>query len=110
LRQTYPVAAGNHPVFSRDGRELYFVDGDVMRAVSIEYEPIFRIRETRELFSGSYTFNVEGRAWDVHPTDGRFLVLLDAPEDSNTASPPERQRIHILVNWTEELQRQLAAE
>jgi hypothetical protein len=37
-------------------------------------------------------------------------VLLDAPEDSNTASPPERQRIHILVNWTEELQRRLAAE
>ena len=108
-RQAYPVAPGNHPAFSRDGSELYFVDGEALRAVSIEYEPVFRIDEPRDLFRGPYTFNVEGRAWDVHP-DGRFLMLLDAAEDIAAPSSPERQRIHVVVNWIEELQRLLPAE
>jgi serine/threonine protein kinase len=108
--QEYLVAAGNYPVFSpRDGRELYFVDGDALWAVSLEYEPTFRIvGPPRDVFRGPYTFNVEGRAWDVHP-DGRFLVLRDV-EDNDAPSTPERQRIHIVVNWIEELQQRVPAE
>jgi dipeptidyl aminopeptidase/acylaminoacyl peptidase len=106
-RRAYTIAAGNVPAFSRDGRELYFVDGDVLRAQSLEYEPNFKIVGTpRDVFRGRYNFRIAGRAWDVHP-DGRFLVLLDAAEES---SSPERQRIHVVVNWTEELRRRLAAE
>jgi hypothetical protein len=106
-QQTYPLAAGNGPVFSRDGRELYFVEGNALRAVSLEYEPDFRIVEApREVFRASYTFNV----WDAHPDGQRLLVLRDAAEGSDVSSPPERQRIHIVLNWTEELQRRLAAE
>jgi hypothetical protein len=108
--RAYPIAAGNYPAFSADGRELYFVAGDTLLAVSLEYDPAFSIvGEPRRVFSGPYTFRVSGRAWDVHP-DGRFLVLRDAAANDNASSPRERQRIHIFVNWTEELQRRLAAE
>jgi hypothetical protein len=58
------------------------------------------------VFRASYTFNV----WDAHPDGQRLLVLRDAAEGSDVSSPPERQRIHIVLNWTEELQRRLAAE
>ena len=108
-RQAYPVAAGNYPAFSPDGNELYFVDGAALRAVSLEYEPVFRIvGAPRDVFRGPYSFRVDGRAWDVHP-DGRFLVLRDA-EDNDASSTPERQRIHIVVNWIEELRRRVPAE
>jgi hypothetical protein len=111
-RPKYTIAAGNLPAFSGNGRELYFVDGDSLRAQSLEYEgDVLRTAGApRELFSGPYRFNMLGRAWDVHPGDGRFLLLLDAAGDNDTSSPPERQRIHFVVNWVEELQRRLAAE
>jgi hypothetical protein len=108
--QSYTIAAGNVPAFSRDGRELYFVDGDGLRAQSLENESdsLRIVGAPREVFRGRYSFQVAGRAWDVHP-DGRFLVLRDE-EDNNASSTPERQRIHIVVNWIEEVRRRLAAE
>jgi serine/threonine protein kinase len=107
-RQAYPVARGHHPAFSQDGRELYFVDNDALRSVPLEYEPAFRIGEPREVFRGPYTFSVEGRAWDAHPDGERFLVLLDAEaETSVVASQAEPQRVHIVVNWIEELRRRV---
>ena len=108
--QAYTIAAGNVPAFSRDGRELYFVDGDALRAQSLEYQTdsVRIVGAPRDVFRGRYSFQVVGRAWDVHP-DGRFLVLLDA-EDNDASSTPERQRIHFVVNWVEEVRRRLSAE
>ena len=102
------VARGDLLAFAPDGRELYFVDGDALQAVSIDYEPI-RIGDPRVLFRGRYTFGVEGRAWDVHPNGQRFLMLVDEPQDAAASSAPERQRIHFVVNWIEQLQRRLPA-
>jgi serine/threonine-protein kinase len=109
-RQAYTIAAGSGPAFSRDGRELYFVDGEALRAQSLEYEPDFRIvGAPRDVFRGRYRFQVQGRAWDVHP-DGRFLVLLDAADNTAAPSSAARQRIHVVVNWVEQVRRRLAAE
>jgi len=77
--------------------------------VPLEYDPAFRVNPPRDVFRGPYTFSMEGRAWDAHPDGQRFLFLLDG-EDSNASSSPERQRIHVIVNWREELQRRLPSE
>jgi hypothetical protein len=36
-------------------------------------------------------------------------VLRDAADDNSTSSPA-RQRIHVIVNWIEKLERQLGSE
>ena len=73
----------------------------------VEYEPAFRFGEAREVFRGAYTFSVEDRrAWDAHPDGERFLMLLEADaETSAAASRSQPQRMHIIVNWIEELGR-----
>jgi hypothetical protein len=94
---------GWQPVWSRDGRELFFRDGKasaIMKVDVLRSEPELELGapqvlfEEREMFAPSQA----RRNYDVAP-DGRFLMLVRARQEQPT--------IHVVLNWLAELERQL---
>ena len=83
---------GQLPVWSRDGKELFYRWADRMMAATVETEPEFRVIEYKELFE-----TINFRDYDVAP-DGRFLMIQDPQE-------PTPFRINVVTNWFEELKR-----
>ena len=69
------VAGGMTPVWSRDGRTLYFAAGDGLMAVDVNTRDVFRGGVPRALFTGPYVLHtVIQRNYDVGP-DGRFVLV-----------------------------------
>ena len=92
--------AALNPVWSRDGRELFYVNGDKMMAVEITTAPAFRAGTPRLLFEGRYLLSPNSvAAYDVSSDGQRFLRVQPMHPD-----PPANQ-IHVVLNWTEELKR-----
>jgi serine/threonine-protein kinase len=90
---------GKGPVWSRDGRELYYTNGSKMMAVEVTPEPDSGPGASQQLFDESYkTAGNNGRSYDV-ADDGRFLMVKTSQED---VSPGEFIVVH---NWFEELKR-----
>ncbi|HMA18387.1 MAG TPA: hypothetical protein VKS03_08110, partial [Thermoanaerobaculia bacterium] len=88
---------GDHPRWSRDGKELFYLapDGKLM-SVSVfsrKDSSAFDAGPARALFDTELTGSVPP-LYDVSP-DGRFLVVSRVP---GSAPPP----ITLLVNWTAE--------
>ena len=91
---------GDHPVWSRDGREIYYLeDGTRMMAVPVQAEEEFRFDRSEFLFEA----NVRrvGRAgqaplFDVAP-DGRFLFIRPESGDSGETGLPTE--FEVVLNW-----------
>ena len=91
------IAGGTEPVWSRDGRELFFRSGRQMIAVAIG--PGAAVGTPRVLFEGDfYTDPFGDQSYDVGP-DGRFLMLQSEVTGSAT--------VRIIANWRSELDRRL---
>ena len=69
-------------------------------AVEVKTDPLFKSGEPRELFNGMYfsgwDLRMEKMLWDIHPKDGRFLMIKPSPIDVP-------RKINIVLNWFEEL-------
>jgi Tol biopolymer transport system component len=100
-RTRIPVGRGASPVFSRDGSELFFFDGQGLSAAPVTYEPTLRVGAPQRLFETTARFPSVpgGRSWDVDPSGERFLMIR-APE----AAGQQTARIDVVVNWFEELE------
>jgi hypothetical protein len=96
---------GSNPVWSRDGREVFFRRSDgAMMAVPVTTTPTLKIGNATMLFesegygTGARLAGGGGRLWDVAP-DGRFLMPKEI-------SPRVMfDRIVVVQNWSEELNR-----
>ena len=92
---------GAQPVWSPDGKELFYRIGDRTMVVSIQTEDqTVRAGNARLLFEGRYvshSYPPGLQYYDVSP-DGRFLMLKE-----DTAQ--QQGRINVVLNWFEELKR-----
>jgi Tol biopolymer transport system component len=84
------IEGGSMPVWSRDGKELFYRNGRAMMAVAIDEDS--RPGRPRLLFEGLYE-----STYDV-AADGRFL-MVKIPEER---AP---RQVEIVLNWFEELRR-----
>ncbi len=89
---------GSEPMWTRDGRELVYRNGDSVMAVSIDL-PNGRIGQPSALFAGPYPDNpgwTRPRSYDASRDGERFLM---------TRLPAEqpRPRIAVVLNWFDEL-------
>ena len=93
------VERGQEPVWSKDGRELFYRNGDKMMAVPIEADSAFVFGQPRPLFEARYELpdNRIGPAYDVS-SDGRFLMLRRVGEERS-------MEIRVVLNFDEELKR-----
>ncbi len=93
------TAGGDEPVWSVDGRELFYRSGDQMMAVSVETEPTFSVGTPQILFEGPYERGVYSNpSYDVSP-DGERFVMIRSNRD------PTRTQLTVVLDWFDELQR-----
>ena len=87
---------GTEPAWARDGRELFYRNGDQMLSVAVADDGTFG--HTEILFERRFATDLGDVAnYDVAP-DGRFLMIL-TDEDSTTT------QVNLIQNWLEELER-----
>ena len=84
---------GADPVWSKDGRELFYVSGRQMMAVRIAPGPVLDFSTAVALFESPYPHRqFVASVYDV-AADGRFLMMKPV---NRTTAPPG---FHVLVNW-----------
>ena len=88
-------------VWSRDGRELFYRNGNKMMVVDIDPgEARSLLGKPRLLFERDFLFSAYSEVlYDVMP-DGQHFVMIDG----STSTPPPTELI-LVQNWTEELKR-----
>ena len=98
-----PVSSGGggEPSWSSDGRELFYRNGAQMLAVEIQTQPAFHAGRPVVLFEDPYELDSFGPGnpnYDV-AADGERFLMVKRSEDV------ESSRIHVVLNWFEELKR-----
>ena len=83
---------GVEPMWSTDGRELYYRSPTHVSAATFRRTPELAVASTRELFRDSFSRN-SLRAWDVLP-DGRFVMV---------SGGESRSDVQVVVNWDQRL-------
>jgi hypothetical protein len=91
---------GGEPVWARNGKELYYIEGESMMAVAVEAGATFNFKPATRLFESKYGRSAQPPSYDVTP-DGRFIMLKP---DQSGAAP-----ISVIVNWQERLRAQPGA-
>ena len=99
---TIPISTdgGALPVWSADGRELFYRNGNTMMVVTVDTGASFTVGTPEVLFDGAYN-NTDNR-YDVS-ADGRFLMVR--PDPDATAD-----RLQVVLDWGEELQRRVPTD
>ena len=97
----WPVSTGGglEPVWSSNGRELFYRSGVAIKVVTVGTGDGFRMGTPRTLFTGPYLDLGAGRQYDAAPDGKRFLMLKAAPADDRS------RRVVVVQNWFEELKR-----
>ena len=99
---------GVDPVWSRDGRELFYRNGRAMMVVSIETEPSFSASRPQQLFTGPYlstdeTVGAIKDHYDISPDGEHFLMIEMGPTQRDS-------EIHLILDWSEKLERLIPTE
>jgi eukaryotic-like serine/threonine-protein kinase len=94
------TGGGSSPLWSPDGRELFYRNGAAVISVPVRTSPEFNLESPKILFSSQ---DVSG--WDIHPDGKRFLMIKEAGGGKSVGARP--QRINIVLNWFEELKQRV---
>jgi hypothetical protein len=70
-----------------------------MMVADVKLGPVFTARRPRELFKNNFVRAEPLRGYDIAP-DGRFLVVQQESQSREAVT-----KIHITLNWFEELKR-----
>jgi serine/threonine protein kinase len=86
---------GREPVWNRNGRELFYRNGDFLMSVDVRTNPAFDAGQPRILMRGQG--QVSG--YDVSADGQRFLFI---EQDGAPGTPAQ---VNLILNWFEELKR-----
>jgi len=90
---------GREPLWNRNGRELFFRNGNKMMAAPIDTQHGFSAGTPKMLFQGQYvTLANSTPNYDVTADGQKFLML------KSTVQPAQ---INVVVNWFEELKQKV---
>ena len=81
--------------WSRDGKELFYVEGDTLVAVEVTTDPNFSVGAAKRLFQSAYFPPAHSHFFDVS-LDGQRFIIPEAVGDSGPA------KIRVVLNWFEE--------
>ena len=108
-RFTISPNGGTRPAWARNGRELFFLDGDgrltsvPVQATATTFRPgaATKILNTR-YYAGFSRRGQDLRAYDVSRDGQRFLMIKD---EAGTGETGASASMVVVVNWQEELKR-----
>jgi len=88
---------GNQPRWSRDGKELFYRNGEKMMAIDVSTDSGFTAGTPKVLFERQYAYGTGTTManYDVTP-DGHFVMVKNDPA-----------RLNVVLNWFEELKRKV---
>jgi len=90
---------GSRPIWSGDGRELFFFDsGERLMVAGVETRPAFRTGLPKPLFDLT-----NARDYDIAPDGARF-VILRSPETGGAPRP-----LAVVLGWFEDVTRRVQA-
>jgi serine/threonine protein kinase/Tol biopolymer transport system component len=92
------INGGEEPIWSRDGKSLYYRNGDTWLEVPISFDPNFSMGTPRVALEGPY-INVPGRSYDLSADGSKFLVILDEGTEEFS------RHVEVVLNWFDELER-----
>jgi Tol biopolymer transport system component len=99
------------PVWSRDGKEIFYRIGDRMMVVAVSTAPTFQASKPRMLWEAHYSHGLGSSCgppglteanYDVSGDGQRFLMVKDVDQDAIST------RIVVVVNFADELKRLMA--
>jgi dipeptidyl aminopeptidase/acylaminoacyl peptidase len=90
---------GGEPLWSPDGKRLYYRVGTRLMAAQVVTTPALSITARDVLFEGPYITDPWHPNYDVAP-DGQSFVMLKPVE--------ENRQLVVVMNWVEELRRRTA--
>jgi len=103
-------AGGQYPLWSRDGKELFYLQADaaatlpILLSVAVQIEgENFAFGARSKIMDWPYRYDLEGRPFEVSLDGQRFLTtkpFVDPDSDQAAAL-----RVIIIQNWLEELKR-----
>jgi Tol biopolymer transport system component len=89
------TAGGVEPMWSRDGRELFYRNGDQMMAVAVSTEKGLIVGKPTLLFEEQFQAGIEsgapGTNYDIAP-DGRFLMI-------QVEEAARQTQLNVVLNW-----------
>jgi hypothetical protein len=84
---------GTNPVWSPDGRELFYRSGPRMMVADVATTPTFAARPPRVLFEGPFFVDFIGDIdFDVAPDGQHFVMML--------VEPAAQPRLRVLTHWS----------
>jgi Tol biopolymer transport system component len=89
------TGGGSEPLWSRDGRTIYYRRADTLYAVSVTTRPTFATGPRRAVLAGPYQVNGNHTNYDRNPRTGEFVFL--GQTQSATLRPI------VVLNWFAEL-------
>jgi eukaryotic-like serine/threonine-protein kinase len=88
------AAGGSQPRWSLDGKEIFYLIGDVLMATQVSTTARFSVGTTQRLFATGY-FETSDVSRKFEPlANGQFLLTEPVDDTSNRA-----QEIHVVENW-----------
>jgi serine/threonine-protein kinase len=92
---------GIEPLWSADGRELFYRNGDALLAVPVQSTPTFSVGAPRVLFERRLKNGIYGTlSYDI-TEDGREFLMIERQVELVP------NRLHVVLNWDEELRRKI---
>jgi len=97
-QQRVSVNGGGQPRWSKDGKELFYVEGDSLMAARVSTDPTLSLGLPQKLFSSKGLVLAANHVltYDVTP-DGERFVLVE-PVEGKAPDPV----IRVVLNWHEE--------
>jgi len=92
---------GEHVVWSRDGKELFYRNAQKWMSAAVTLKPEFKAETPRLLFEGPYVM-IGGQSYDVSLDGKRFLALEPVEQEPVTY-------LNVVLNWFEELKQKTAS-
>ena len=92
---------GEQPRWARNGKELFYRNGDRMMAVVIQTQPTFSAAKPDMLFEGNYWKWSTAPNYDITPDGQRFVMIKESQPVAAIT------HVSVVLNWFEELKQRV---